>query len=58
MKSWHKSGYDAILNFPKNYLISNYLGVTLSSCNMLIKVKLFCGNADRSDYLKLSSLKN
>ena len=28
-----KSRYDAILNFPKNYLISSYLGVTLSSCN-------------------------
>ena len=29
-----KSRYDAILNFPKNYLISSYLGVTLSSCNI------------------------
>ena len=49
MKPWHKSGYDAILNFPKNYLISNYLAVTLSSCNMLIKLKLLCDNADCSD---------
>ena len=33
MKSWQKSRYNAILNFPK-YLISSYLGVTLSSCNI------------------------
>ena len=32
MKLWQKSRYDAILNFPKNWLILSYLGVTLSSC--------------------------
>ena len=46
---------DAILNFPKNYLISSYLGVTLSSCNIkitfasikgliLTELKFLCGD--------------
>ena len=39
MKSWQKSRYDAILNFPKKYLISNYLGVSLSKCKIKYK---FC----------------
>ena len=34
MKSWQKWRYDAILNFPKNCIISSYLGVTVSSCNI------------------------
>ena len=34
MKSWQKSRYEAILNFSNNYLISVYLGVTLSSYNI------------------------
>ena len=34
MKSWQKSRYGAILNFRKNYFISSYRGVTLSSCNI------------------------
>ena len=29
-----KSRYEAILNFPKKYLIWSYLGVTLSTCNI------------------------
>ena len=33
MKSWQKSRYDAILNFPKDCLITSYLGATLSTYN-------------------------
>ena len=37
---WQKSRYDATLNFPKNYLISSYLGVTLFSCTRKDKIWL------------------
>ena len=29
-----KSRYGAVLNFPKNFAIWSYLGVTLSTCNI------------------------
>ena len=34
MKSCQKLRYDAILSFPKKYLILSYLKVTLSSCKL------------------------
>ena len=49
MKSWQKWRDDAILNFPKIYLISSYLGVKFLlhlSTFMLTKLKLLCDDTD------------
>ena len=48
-----KSRYDVILNIPKKKLIWNYLGITLSSCNIqhkfcVTKVSLFFQNSNFS----------
>ena len=70
MKSWQKLRYDAILSFPKKYLILSYLKVTLSSCKLkdnfcltLVllcsqNLKIFCSDADWFDEVQLSGLKN
>ena len=57
-----KSRYEAILNFPKNYLIWSYLGVTLSTCNIQDKfcfteVPLFSQNLNFSEVMLTDLIK-